>query len=432
MMMIRKADSNSTLLQIIWGLYFILMSCSVILTRGVFKKAFPSETMYILPGIIILGSWILVLILFKRIDTSKSVLGNILVVSSTFLAIYWFFFAQALPASDLNIQGCTTWDCVLLQELESGKMIDSWVTTPMGIILLIIFQFSFIPSLLFMLTRLFSKSFASESKESQESLSNNNQPVSIYSLLVMALLSIAIGGIEVYLPNYVAVSTIMVLYLLFSLLIFLLIYRYPPQTPDQSTQQKEIAFLRINPLSGLLDLFFLAGFVVFVFSFADIKAYPLERLWQFGVGILLFLFIYTGIILKYSQTHKDLIAWINRTFFGVLTIVSIQGTHFYFSQSTLVLDTGLSSVLSGFLLGCFSIRMILFTWKTESTETKGIIIKKVPSEFASLVILNVIFGLIFVGSLFQIFPRDREAFIAFLPGIAIGLIGLVLSVIKRN
>lgn len=427
MMMPRKADSNSALVQTIWCLYFILMSCTVILTRGVFKKAFPSESSYVFAGLAILGSWLLSLILFNRFRASKSVIGSVLVLGSTFLAIYWFFFAAILPAADINIESCATWDCVLMQELESGAMLDSWVIAPIGIILLLIFQFSLIPSFLFMLTRLLSGSSTNLSQQEP-----TNHPVSISSLLVMALLSIAIGGIEEYFPNYVAVSFIVLLCIVFSLLISVLITRLPPQSSEPPTQQTESVSYRMNLSSFLLNLFFLAGFIIFVFSFADIKGYPLERFGQFGLGILLFVLVYVGIISKYSQSYKDLIAWLNKSFFGVLLVVSIQVAHFYFSRSALVLDTGLSPVLSGFLLACFSIRIMIFAWQPESTETRGIPLQKIPSNLASLLILNVILGLVFVVSLFQIFPRDRDAFVTFLPGIAIGLIGLLLSAIKRS
>ncbi len=431
MMMTKKTDPNSVLLNVIWGLYFILMACVVILIKGVFKKVFPGESMYIPAVLVMLGSWILSLIIFKRFSASKSIVGSILTVCLIFLSIYWVFFAAALPETDLNIHACSTWDCVLLQELESGAMLDSWVTTPIGLMMMVITQFSLVPSLLFMITRL-TNITTSQNDPKGTDTPESPRPVSLYSLLAMALASFLIGGIEVYLPNFVAVSSVAGLYLLLSLVVFAVLVRIPSALPEQSNQQTQNSAFQINPLNMFVYLLFLAGFIIFVFSFADIKGYPLQRIWQFGVGILLFVVFFIVMISKDSQTYHQLIVWLNKAFFFVLLIASIQATHFYFSRSVLVLEAGLSPVISGFLLACFSIRMMLFVNNSGPVEKKGIALKKIPSANASLFILNLILALIFVVSLFEIFPRDRDAFITFLPGIAIGLIGFLLSMVKRR
>ena len=472
--MIKPIDKNSQLLQLSWAIYFVLMICVVYLTRKLFKSVFPDETMYIPLLVAIIAIWIVILVGFKYFKSSSNIIGSILLVSTLFLAIYWLFFSAALPAIDLNSSSCVTWDCFLLQELEAGKMLDSWVNSQIGLASMVIIQFSVLPSFLFMLSAQ-NHLIANSGPNRSETYIDSAQPnifagISIWVLFGMALLCILIGVVEVLLPNFAAVVFISLLYFGLSSLIFVISSRshipslqsvkalsdqsertaqsekmeqlpekVKAEVPEKDSENKSQAEslsqkgFRFHIGSALVNLLMLTAFTIFVFTFVDVRDYPLERLWQIGLGIILFLLIYIGLIVKMPRDSNDLIRRINLSFFAVIIIASIQGTHFYFSSSSLVSDTGLSPVLSGVLLACFSIRMMLFSMiGVGSKQQRGIPIKHVDSTLLSLLILNICLFLIFVGSLFEIYPRDRDAFIVFLPAVLLGIIGLLITLLKRK
>lgn len=402
----------------LWMFFMTLFLCSLYFEQKLFDKAFKSTNSYVF---IVVG-WFLVLYLMysfgKKI--SSQTIRNILTICSISVSLVWLYYAAALPSLDFSEAKCTTWDCHLLQQLAMGSMVDSWATSTFGQSIMILCQFTIIPTLLMILIQ---RNLIHERNQMNNSGS---------ALLILGVGLLLIGLFEVFLPSFVTMICISLLNFIFAMMLS----QFPIISKNHNgTKFDQVitngSYIQLNFLYFIQNLFMLAGIVVFVFSFVNVDSYIFERLWEMSIGVF-FIYLWNRKVLPhFSKDINQQRWWQDFFFYTSLVVTMAMGWNFYNSNSELVTNSGISPIISGLFYGYFSIWLNDYLKNPNPNLSRSISLKLFKKPVGDLFLLNMIIMLIFVGTLFEINPRSNDGFITFLPGLIVAIIGWLIVISRK-
>jgi hypothetical protein len=396
----------------LWIVYMTTLLSSIFLSQKMFDKAFPDESQYVY----IIIAWLVTLLVVYLIGRKISVkiIQIILVVCAALASIVWLNYTAALPALDLQTSQCQTWDCHLLQELAAGTMSDTWAIGSIGLTILILTQFTIMPPLLMVFYR---------SQHQAEKYTFDAG-----SLFWMAGLLIVTGVLEIYLPSYIAMLFVTGIQI-FS---FLLCIFHPSIRKSDSPTNEKSRFVPFNFWVFLQNLLALAAVTVFVFMFTETRYYIFERTWQMGIGVLLFYLWMRLITSHFAKSIPEQIWWLDVFFFTALVMGTAMGWNYYFSESSLRTDSGISPIISGILYAYFSVRLNLYLRHPNPVPSRSIPVFFLKRPLGDWFILNLMLLIVYIGAMVEIRPQDNEAFITFIPGLIIAILGWILVLLRKS
>jgi hypothetical protein len=394
----QNISDSSLLINLLWGFISVGIIVTLFVEKILFDEYFESSADFGIIGGIFIGLMIILIMFTKYASKAMLIIG--LFVSSILSAIFWIVLAQALPID------------------PEFKYSNSWIFSQMGQIILISLNFLINPALVHGLS-----SYLLDEKED----------INSYLTTKRISRSTIFAGIILSVLGFIALAgyywSIMFLGLIMAIQAIVLLILGPKWIENASKDSSENSKHNIHLSHALVRLIIVACVSLFGFSMLDHQVFRIELLIPFGSGILIYSIVFLFLMI-FLKNDEHIMIWIEGIALIVLLLcLGVLTTLYYDGILTEEADMviGIPAFIAGFLFAILLEFMKLNAIGNTAVKFQAKIPIKLFSArnhriWSSLWMLLIIFVIMAI----RINPADLESLIAYVPGLLLAIIGIVL------